>query len=349
MQPKLTAYSIVFITPIAFQRISWRTWIILAATNFAILPLIYFFYPETAFRSLEEVDVIFQLADDESGNPWLNVVRISQSEPLWFGKKGEKREGFNYANTSWHKRLLHSSGSSNSGSGSGGEKASYGTTTSGDQTLATSNSDPDTIAMPMDQESPIDPALSPTTTVTTTIRSDRKPNKLRKKSSYNKATQQPFGPGVAPPPERGHNRTRSTSSESIHSVRPEWWTEDLAPAPLSLRSRDSRAFSLRHVPSNEVFRHDQDRDQDEYAYNGTSSFHAHSVDHRDDSASLSSYPGIIGGGEERQGRPTGVVRTESMRSTYLPDGVYEVREGRVRSLSLSSQRRWEARDAGRAA
>ncbi|KAH9878160.1 hypothetical protein J1614_003377 [Plenodomus biglobosus] len=119
----LTLRRIVFITPIAFHRISWRTWIIFAVTNAAIVPLVYLFYPETASRSLEEVDVIFQLAKDEPGNPWTNVVRISQSEPLWFGKRGEKRNGFNYTATSWHKRLLRSRRNS-----SGIEKHSYDST-----------------------------------------------------------------------------------------------------------------------------------------------------------------------------------------------------------------------------
>jgi hypothetical protein len=58
--------------------------------------------------------VIFFLADEEPGNPWLNAVRISLTEPLWFGKKDEGRIGFDYANSSWHRKLAGgSSGSSN--------------------------------------------------------------------------------------------------------------------------------------------------------------------------------------------------------------------------------------------
>ncbi|EUC38157.1 hypothetical protein COCCADRAFT_57611, partial [Bipolaris zeicola 26-R-13] len=116
----LLNFVVVFITPIAFQRISYRTWIIFAVTNFAIIPLVYFFYPETAFRSLEEVDVIFQLADDAPGNPWLNAVKISKDEPLWFGKQDpEKRLNFNYASTSWHKRLIETASSGKSSSRGG--------------------------------------------------------------------------------------------------------------------------------------------------------------------------------------------------------------------------------------
>jgi hypothetical protein len=58
--------------------------------------------------------VIFFLADEEPGNPWLNAVRISLTEPLWYGKNDEGRIGFDYANSSWHRKLADtSSGSSN--------------------------------------------------------------------------------------------------------------------------------------------------------------------------------------------------------------------------------------------
>lgn len=375
--------SIVFITPVAFQNISWRTWIILAATNFTILPLVYFFYPETAYRSLEEVDVIFQLADDEPGSPWYNVVHISKSEPLWFGKRGEKREEFNYANSSWHKRLLHSSSnSSGNGSGSNNEKRSYGTTagSTANTNHPSTDSDPDTCVAPLDQEPPIDPMLaaalpsSPFTSVTTTIHSENQPSKPRKKSgndvghatSRSKSSSTDCRSLSYGAPALHHQRARRDSEDSIHSVRPEWWTERLAPAPLSIQSRTSslsRHSSPRvlnghngslfsndeprvHQPSS---RHDAEvwMVQDPYPQvyepahgRDSNSYHAHSVDHRDDSASTTSYPGILG---------DGMRRTSSQRTTYLPDGIYEVTDGRVRSLSTSrdGERRRSARSSGR--
>ena len=45
---------------------------------------VYFFYPETAYRSLEEMDTIFHKTTG-----WLNVVRIAEEEPRRFGKNGE--------------------------------------------------------------------------------------------------------------------------------------------------------------------------------------------------------------------------------------------------------------------
>ena len=63
--------------------------------------MVYFLYPETGYRSLEEVDVIFHAAS-LGPNPWLNVRKIAANEPLWYGKDGE--EPFNYEDSEWHQR-----------------------------------------------------------------------------------------------------------------------------------------------------------------------------------------------------------------------------------------------------
>ncbi|KAF2267767.1 hypothetical protein CC78DRAFT_591201 [Lojkania enalia] len=99
-------FVVVLIAPIAFRNIGYRTYIIFACINFTIVPIIYFFYPETAYRSLEEVDVLFYLANESDGNPWLNVVKIAQREPLWFGRKGDIP--FDYENSFWHQHFTSS-------------------------------------------------------------------------------------------------------------------------------------------------------------------------------------------------------------------------------------------------
>jgi len=436
----LLNFVIVFITPIAFQRISYRTWIILAATNFAIVPLVYFFYPETAFRSLEEVDVIFQLADDAPGNPWLTAVKISQSEPLWFGKKDpEKRLNFNYGNSSWHKRLVESLASKGSGSASGTD------TGSAEKRPWSNGESPDTTVASIPRgrkrsESPIDPRLTATAplSMTTTITSDKhQRRKLQKRNSSSRASSRHshtayqeapvFGlyhtdtDDSAPPPvvplqrsrPPSHQRTRSTSADSIHSVRPEWWTEALAPAPLSTRSESnsqvgsvsimenhadqtytrrpssrlsqrSRSASLSNNALNRFINADLLADQTQIQHpRRSASSHVRpqplhdfpsSSSHNDPYHSRRSdtdifidfdnnrdggeddYPGILDTEEYGRGR-SGIVRTVSERETYLPDGVYEVVEGRVRQLSAGrapgsggseSGRRISARDAGRA-
>ncbi|KAI0481280.1 general substrate transporter [Xylariaceae sp. FL0804] len=97
-------FLVVMITPVAFNRIGYQTYIIFAAINAAMVPSVYFFYPETAYRSLEEMDAIFHRVggdnegDDQGGNkggkgkglrPFLAVVQAARDEPLHYGRHGE--------------------------------------------------------------------------------------------------------------------------------------------------------------------------------------------------------------------------------------------------------------------
>lgn len=52
-------FTIVMITPVMVDRIHWGTYLFFAALNALFIPIIYLFYPETANRSLEEIDLIF--------------------------------------------------------------------------------------------------------------------------------------------------------------------------------------------------------------------------------------------------------------------------------------------------
>ncbi|KAF7555705.1 hypothetical protein G7Z17_g1999 [Cylindrodendrum hubeiense] len=52
-------YMIVQITPIAIEKIGWKTYIIFAVLNTAWVPIIYLFFPETKGLELEEVDRLF--------------------------------------------------------------------------------------------------------------------------------------------------------------------------------------------------------------------------------------------------------------------------------------------------
>ncbi|KAK4249445.1 sugar transporter STL1 [Corynascus novoguineensis] len=52
-------FLIVMVTPIMIDNIGWGTYLFFACVNGCFVPIIYFFYPETARRSLEEIDIIF--------------------------------------------------------------------------------------------------------------------------------------------------------------------------------------------------------------------------------------------------------------------------------------------------
>lgn len=52
-------FFIVMITPVLIESIGWGTYLFFAVLNAIFIPILYFFYPETAGRSLEEIDLIF--------------------------------------------------------------------------------------------------------------------------------------------------------------------------------------------------------------------------------------------------------------------------------------------------
>lgn len=52
-------FTVVMITPVMIEHISWRTYLFFAVMNAVFIPPMIFFYPETAGRSLEEIDLIF--------------------------------------------------------------------------------------------------------------------------------------------------------------------------------------------------------------------------------------------------------------------------------------------------
>ncbi|KAJ9656822.1 hypothetical protein H2198_004710 [Neophaeococcomyces mojaviensis] len=90
-------FMVVMITPVAFESIGYQTYIIFAVINAFIFPCVYFFYPETAYRSLEEMDAIFVKCKSI-----FTVVRIAKEEPRRHGKNGEIL--ISYEQTDYHER-----------------------------------------------------------------------------------------------------------------------------------------------------------------------------------------------------------------------------------------------------
>lgn len=75
------------ITPVAFENIDYHTYTIFAVINALIVPSVYFFFPETAYRSLEEMDTIFQKV--KGWKAPFAVVHQARVEPRRYGKNGE--------------------------------------------------------------------------------------------------------------------------------------------------------------------------------------------------------------------------------------------------------------------
>jgi hypothetical protein len=77
-------FMVVMVTPVAFANIGYKTYIVFAVINAFMVPSVYFFFPETAYRSLEEMDEIFH----KTTNPF-NVVKIAHDMPHRYDKHGE--------------------------------------------------------------------------------------------------------------------------------------------------------------------------------------------------------------------------------------------------------------------
>lgn len=78
---------VVMITPIAFENIKHHTYTVFAIINAIMVPSVYFFFPETAYRSLEEMDTIFSKVHGVGGA--FTVVHQARVEPHRYGKNGE--------------------------------------------------------------------------------------------------------------------------------------------------------------------------------------------------------------------------------------------------------------------
>lgn len=70
-------FLIVMVTPVMIANISWGTYLFFAVVNACFLPIIYLYYPETARRSLEEIDLIFAKGYTEK----IGYVRAAQELP----------------------------------------------------------------------------------------------------------------------------------------------------------------------------------------------------------------------------------------------------------------------------
>ncbi|GAB1198487.1 hypothetical protein APSETT444_007810 [Aspergillus pseudonomiae] len=70
-------FTVVMITPVMVEHIGWGTYLFFAAWNAVFIPIIWLFYPETAGRSLEEIDLIFAKGYVEN----MSYVRAAKELP----------------------------------------------------------------------------------------------------------------------------------------------------------------------------------------------------------------------------------------------------------------------------
>jgi hypothetical protein len=73
----LTTFLIVEITPPMVTNIGFKSYIIFAAINLAAIPMVYFFFPETARLPLEAVDLLFSPSEDGKQRSIFRIVRDS--------------------------------------------------------------------------------------------------------------------------------------------------------------------------------------------------------------------------------------------------------------------------------
>ena len=82
-------FMVVMITPVAFANIHNYTYLIFAVINLLMAPASWWIFPETAGRSLEEMDDIF--ARSSVWNPY-DAVRIEKQTPRRYDKYGNMKE-----------------------------------------------------------------------------------------------------------------------------------------------------------------------------------------------------------------------------------------------------------------
>ncbi|KAK8086711.1 Major facilitator superfamily domain- general substrate transporter [Apiospora phragmitis] len=84
----ITNFCVVEVTPIGLQTLGWRFYIVWTVLNAAFIPVLWLFFPETADRTLEDLDIYYR------ENPSLIVIRdanaISRRRPLKYVEMQER-------------------------------------------------------------------------------------------------------------------------------------------------------------------------------------------------------------------------------------------------------------------
>ncbi|XHG09711.1 hypothetical protein AWENTII_012752 [Aspergillus wentii] len=77
----LFVYVVVVATPTGIERIGWKYYMLYAIFNFLFIPVIWYFYVETANLSLEQVDRLFEIKHDAGKDmSWSEAYRMARME-----------------------------------------------------------------------------------------------------------------------------------------------------------------------------------------------------------------------------------------------------------------------------
>ncbi|KAL4883236.1 general substrate transporter [Aspergillus karnatakaensis] len=88
----LFVYVVVVATPTGIETIGWKYYMLYAIFNFCFIPLIWYFYVETAKLSLEQVDRLFEIKHDAGKNiSWSEAYQIARTgNPAGLGLQAAK-------------------------------------------------------------------------------------------------------------------------------------------------------------------------------------------------------------------------------------------------------------------
>ncbi|CAN6675052.1 hypothetical protein TRVA0_082S00144 [Trichomonascus vanleenenianus] len=86
----LSNFAVVMFTPIFINSSEWGCYLFFAIINFLWVPIIFFFYPETAGRSLEEMDIIFARAYVEKKFSWRVAQTMEKLTPTQVESEAER-------------------------------------------------------------------------------------------------------------------------------------------------------------------------------------------------------------------------------------------------------------------
>lgn len=95
--------------------IGWGTYLFFAVVNACFLPVIWFFYPETANRSLEEIDIIFAKGSVEN----MSYVKAAKEMPFLSDAEVEQ-EALRYGLIDTVQRAHHHGGDAEAQKDNGG-------------------------------------------------------------------------------------------------------------------------------------------------------------------------------------------------------------------------------------